>query len=302
MRRALPTTNQYLLDNVAKARLNEAYATGDAKRIAQAEKYYKDLSEDECELTTPYEHPEKRDKWVTTLTCRPRGFTISRMTFGTGSVYKMIDPAMSLMLTPHSLELATVTNLYYIRDVDRWHLLVHKDANIHEALKMTGWEFKPEEYKVVMFPERNTDFIADGYVEVTGPVVAGRIFITTVYKELYPEAGQPKAAAESIVQPETLKMDKAPVVNEELVGQPGPTSVVGTLEETAGAPVEGVKLETEVVQSGDTLAEAAADKSVAILEAAKDVVPVAEPTAEESAQEEASVTTAQPVSFGKKRK
>lgn len=307
MKRTTPTTWQYLLDNVSAARIKEAEATGDAKRIAEANRYYKDLSEDECEFTAPYAHPEKRGKFVTTLTCKARGFKINRLTFGTGDLYKMVEPNMSLMLTAKNLEVATVTNMYYIRETDRWHLLVHKDANIHEALKMSGYEYRPDEYKVTQFHQRNRDLLADGYVDVIGPVVAGRLYLTTVFRELYPEGLTPVA-------------------------------VEGKQETMVGKLAEGVKLATEVVSSGEaleeaktpleqiverhergedvfnhgkyeadaapvTMPEAAAAKSVAIQEAAKAAVP-----AEVLAEEEATPAPAEApakknqVSFNKKNK
>lgn len=282
------TAFQYLLDLTGAARIKAAKDSGNAASIAKAERFYTNLQESECVFTTPWRNPLANNRWETDITCMGRGFKIPSLRYNTGTLSPMILSHANFMANKSSLDLSTVTGLYHVYETDTDHLLIHPQSNVFEALKMTGFTFQPEEFEVTMYQQRNVDQKADGYVDIKHSVVAGRIYLSHVQREL--KSGQSDAA---------------------------PTSVVGTLEETKDPVAEGVKLDTEMTSTGESLtpveggqgtedeqiralldadknndatvlAEGAADKTVAIQDAAK-VVPVQEET---PAQEETSTQQA----------
>lgn len=294
MMSTLKTPFQYLLDLTGAARINAAKATGDKAAIAKAERFYLDLKESECEFTKPFKNVLAGNKWQTDVTVRTRGFKIPALRYNTGTLSPMIRPNANIMANKSSLDLSTVTGLYHVYETEADHLLVHPNSNIFEALKMTGYVFENSEYEITWFPARDENQKADGYVDIKHSVVSGRVYLSIVQKEVNKDnAPAPK--------------DVAPVT---------PVQVKGVVEETSAPVAEGVKLEGDVVQSGETLApveggvdaedaaiqalldadkkgdatvlaEGAADKTVAVQEAAKVVAPQEEAPAEEPAVEEA---------------
>lgn len=256
--RKYPTPWQYLVDIVAQSRLKAAYASNNAKTIKQAEAYYKGLTEDEVVFSTPFKNPNT-GKWVVSMTSHARGFKLADVNFNTGSLIKMVGANASHMATHDSLETSTVTGFYYSEEAEQNHLLVHPDSNIHEALKMTGYEFSPENYAINLYPERDGILKADGEVDISHPVVAGKVFISYVQRPV----------------------ESAP--------QSAPFSVEG-VDETIlnGGPVaEGFKLETEMTQEGEALppaegviAQEGEEPKEATEEVAKEEVQEEQPAAE----------------------
>ncbi|AEV89689.1 hypothetical protein OBP_252 [Pseudomonas phage OBP] len=180
----LKTPFQYLLDLTGASRIKAAKATGDAAAIAKAERFYLGLDESECEFTTPWQNPLAGNKWQVDVTVRTRGFKIPGLRFNTGTLSPMIRPGANIMANKSSLDLSTVTGLYHVYESDADHLLIHPNSNIYEALKMTGFVFDTSAFEVTWYPERDKDQKADGYVDVKHPVVAGRLFLSVVQREV----------------------------------------------------------------------------------------------------------------------
>lgn len=176
--RKYPTPWQYLVDLVGQGRLKAAYASGDAKQRAEAEKNFRGLTEDEVVFEKLVDR--KDGKLGYSLTCKVRGFKIKELTFATGSLAKMIQQNANLMVQHEDLATSQITGFYFCEDADQLHLLVHPNSNIHEALKMTGYEFQPEHYSATMYAGRDEILQADGVVSIEHPVIAGQIYISYV--------------------------------------------------------------------------------------------------------------------------
>lgn len=244
MRRAIPTSWQYLLDNLSTSKLNEAYNSGDETKINEAEAKFRNLSEDECTFEKPYRHPAKPGKFLTTMRCTKRNFMIDRLSFTPTPVFYMIDPAAKIMNDQVSLDGTSTPALYYVENTTRWHLVVKKETNLHEALKMTGWEFKPEEYQTTLFDIRNEELKADGYIDIIGPIVQGRLYLTYASAALQAQSFA-ATTTEANVSENIEKTQEAAVLGTGV-------EVKGT-EQVADGVAEGTKLETNLTEAGEKL-------------------------------------------------
>lgn len=208
----LHTPWQYLLDIVGASRLKEAEASGDAAYLKQQQAYYLGLDESECTFTVPYQHPDNKKYWLTNMTCLPRKFKLNRLRFNTGKIDSMIEPNAAYITDRNSLNLSTVSNLYRVYDqLDTYHLLVKKGDNLEEALQMTGFRFEANEYAKVLYDARDKQFEADGHFEITTPIVAGRIYITYVTRDLDAEAAEARLLEEEAkAKLANADQDKAP--------------------------------------------------------------------------------------------
>lgn len=265
--RKYPTPWQYLVDIIAQGRLKAAYASNDRKVRAAHDAAYRGLTEDEVVFEAL---PARKDgKLAYSMTSKVRGFKLAEVPFVTGSLAKMVKQNANLMAVHEDLATSQITGFYFCEDADQLHLLVHPNSNIHEALKMTGYEFEPQHYNVQAYAERDNVLQANGVVTIKHPVVAGEIYI-------------------SHVQPYVAPVQEAPIQFSEETYQAKLKTVVADVAAEAG--------EQQVDISATVLAEEAADKSVAIQEAAS-VVPVSIPAEEvvEETAEEAPVEEAKPV-------
>lgn len=223
--RQIPTPWQYLINIFAGARLKAAQATGNAKTIAQAEKYYRNLGEDECTFTTPMKPAEALGKYQTAMTVKGRNFKVDPLRFGTGTLLGMVKTQANYLVNKSSLDTNTVTGLYFVVENDQLHLLINAKSNIWEALKLTGYEFAPSMFNVVMYNDYSTEFKADGHIDIKTPIVAGRIYITHIKRSFKPaetlvneKAAVPAPvdvpAPASEVQETVVLEEVAPVVEE----------------------------------------------------------------------------------------
>lgn len=224
---------QYLVDLVSKQRLEQAHASGDREHIEQQERFYRDLDESECVFTKPYQHPDNPKTWYTEMTVRSRGFKINKLKFNTGDLANMLEPNCQYMFNRNSLNRSTNPDMYRVQDsLDTIHLLIKKGTPVAEALEMTGFILAPTEYSVVEYPTRNTEFEANGHIQVTTPIVAGRIYLTDVTRDLEAEGRaeaeelKAKAKLQDIELQENIDAIKAEVGKEELADltkEPAPT-------------------------------------------------------------------------------
>ncbi len=281
--RKYPTPWQYLVDLIATGRLKAAYASGDRKAIANAEAAYKGLSEDEVVFSAPT--TRKDGKLVVNMTCK-RGFKLNDIVFNTGTLAKMVAQNANLMAAHEDLNTSQITGFYFCEDADQLHLLINPNSNLHEALKMTGYEFPPENYKTTIYPQRDDVLLAEGEIAITHPVVAGTVFVSYVQAPKSPleQLRERADAGEDVVNTEkfSLKDGLIPETSAELLESGAPLTDLTQ----GGSP--GPIVEHEFSKDGTELAEAAADKTVAIQETAK-----AESPAEEPVQEEAPAQTQQ---------
>lgn len=277
--RKYPTPWQYLVDIVAQGRLKAAYASNDPKVRAAADKNFRGLVEDEV-VFAPVGN--KNGKLVYSMTSKVRGFAIKELAFATGSLTKMVQQNANLMVKHDDLDSSQITGFYFCEDADQLHLLVNPNSNIHEALKMTGYEFQPEHYSVVMYAGRDAILKADGVVSIAHPVIAGEVFISYV---------QPVAPTEKRgVIPSFIPEDE-PTYQSSLQDEP----VLFAKEAyDPSAPVVGEEagIPGYVAPSFAELTDPAVEKSVAVQEAAK-VVPVSTPVEEETVVEEKPVVQQQ---------
>lgn len=176
--RKYPTPWQYLVDIVGQGRLKAAYASNNPKVRAEADKNFRGLTEDEVVFEKLADR--KDGKLGYSLTCKVRGFKINELAFATGNLSKMVIQNANLMAQHEDLATSQITGFYFCEDADQLHLLVHPNSNVHEALKMTGYEFLPEHYNVELYAQRDEILQADGVVTVNHPVVAGQIYVSYV--------------------------------------------------------------------------------------------------------------------------
>lgn len=274
--RKYPTPWQYLVDIVAQGRLKAAYASNDPKVRAAADKNFRGLVEDEV-VFAPVGN--KNGKLVYSMTSKVRGFAIKELAFATGSLTKMVQQNANLMVKHDDLDSSQITGFYFCEDADQLHLLVNPNSNIHEALKMTGYEFQPEHYNVVMYAGRDAILKADGIVSIAHPVIAGEVFIS--YVQPVVREGYKSSLQEEPIQFATEPYDpSAPFLAKE-----AQSDKVPEVGEEAGIP-------GYVAPSFAELIDPAVEKSVAVQEAAK-VVPVSTPVEEEAAVEEKPVVQQQ---------
>lgn len=274
--RKYPTPWQYLVDIVAQGRLKAAYASNNPKVRAEADKNFRGLTEDEVVFEALA--PRKDGKQAYSLTCKVRGFKLNELTFATGSLGKMIAQNANLMAQHEDLATSQITGFYFCEDADQLHLLVHPNSNIHEALKMTGYEFQPEHYKSELYAHRDDILQADGVVSINHPVVAGQIYISYVQALKNTNADKDAAGVEAFKA--ASEFVEPPVVDN---SQAGPVDYVTPFEFSKDATA---------------LAEGAADKTVAVQDAAK----VDEAPAQETAPAEEAPAEEPVVQIQKKKK
>lgn len=187
---------QYLLDIVGQQRLAQAEASGNQEDIAQAKRFYTDLDESECTFTEPYQHPDNPKIWFVSMTCLGRGFKINRLKFNTGDLKLMLEPNTQYITNRNSLNLSTTPNMYHVLDsLDTFHLLVAKDTPVLEALVHTGFRFNDNEFTEVKYDARDAQFEANGHIDIRTPVVAGRIYVTNIIRDLDKEAEEARLKA-----------------------------------------------------------------------------------------------------------
>lgn len=274
--RKYPTPWQYLVDIVAQGRLKAAYASNNPKVRAEADKNFRGLTEDEVVFEALA--PRKDGKQAYSLTCKVRGFKLNELTFATGSLGKMIAQNANLMAQHEDLATSQITGFYFCEDADQLHLLVHPNSNIHEALKMTGYEFQPEHYKSELYAHRDDILQADGVVSINHPVVAGQIYISYVQALKNTNADKDAAGVEAFKA--ASEFVEPPVVDN---SQAGPVDYVTPFEFSKDATA---------------LAEGAADKTVAVQDAAK----VDEAPAQETAPAEEAPAEEPVIQIQKKKK
>ena len=308
--RKYPTPWQYLVDIIAQGRLKAAYASNDRKVRAAHDVAYRGLTEDEVVFEAL---PARKDgKLAYSMTSKVRGFKLAEVPFVTGSLAKMVKQNANLMVAHEDLATSQITGFYFCEDADQLHLLVHPNSNIHEALKMTGYEFEPQHYNVQAYAERDVVLQADGVVTIKHPVVAGEIYISHVQPYVPPIENrgvvsgfiaEDEPAYQSSLQEAPVKFatepydPSAPYVAKE--AQPESLPEIPALDK-APAVGEEAGIPGYVAPSFTELTEDAVAKTVAIQEAAA-VVPVSIPeeaVVEETAEavvEEAPVEEVKPV-------
>lgn len=226
--RKYPTPWQYLVDIVGQGRLKAAYASNNPKVRAEADKNFRGLTEDEVVFEKLADR--KDGKLGYSLTCKVRGFKINELTFATGNLSKMIIQNANLMAQHEDLGTSQITGFYFCEDADQLHLLVHPNSNVHEALKMTGYEFLPEHYNVDLYAQRDEILQANGVVTINHPVVAGQIYVSYVQPVKSTEQeledagfGEPtkRDGLESLSINQEPYQDKAPVIDPTKGGQIG---------------------------------------------------------------------------------
>lgn len=181
-KRLIPTPRQYLTDIIANSMINEAIASGDQAYIAAQKARYSNLSEDEVIYSSEIRNPIT-GKYRTTMTVPPRGFKLPSVNFRTGAVEKMLDPNAEIVDFVNTLTSITKPGFYYVKDVNRYHLVCNQELNIWEALKLTGYEFDIKSFKFVQYATGFDEItVADGHVDITCPIVEGRLMVTYLKK------------------------------------------------------------------------------------------------------------------------
>lgn len=178
-----PSIMQYLVDLVANSKLKEARDGGDKDFVARQEKYFKDLSESEVKFSPPVKSTFTNGKWQTSMSSPKRGFQISKLTYNTGTLKALTKAVAQAMARKDSLDHATVPGIYVVEENDQIHLLIERDSNIFDALKMTGYEFPADSFKTSLYDVREEELKADGYVDIDHSVVSGRLFISYIRRD-----------------------------------------------------------------------------------------------------------------------
>lgn len=178
-----PSIMQYLVDLVANSKLKEARDGGDKDFIARQEKYFKDLSESEVKFSPPVKSTFTNGKWQTSMSSPKRGFQISKLTYNTGTLKALTKAVAQAMARKDSLDHATVPGIYLVEENDQIHLLIERDSNIFDALKMTGYEFPADSFKTSLYDVREEELKADGYVDIDHSVVSGRLFVSYIRRD-----------------------------------------------------------------------------------------------------------------------
>lgn len=182
------TPNQYLVNNIAKARLQYAYNSGDHKIADQAEKYYKDLGEREVTFSE-FVYNEKTNKHSTNMTCKGRGFMLKNITFNQGTIAKMLADDAQPLFKLATLKKTSVGGFYLVDESKQMFLLVEKNASIPEALLLTKCNFDPSTYTIELFEQYDESVHAVGVVTINSPIVGGKIYIANI------DHGEEEAAA-----------------------------------------------------------------------------------------------------------
>lgn len=228
-----PSPWQWFLDLVAEKRLTEVAKTGTAKLLEQAQKYYKDLKEDEVVFTDPVFvekklNPEK-SYWKVSYDCAGRGYTRPDITFRTHPLAAMIERNATPLAGP--VQEVTTPGFYVDKETNQFHL-VHADDGIEylTLLKATGYAFGVAKVDIEEFAEYNEALHADGVVEIAYPFVAGKIYLNkikpVVNEEIVPTVEEVVQESvdetlEQVQETETV-VEKQEVVEEEVVQEQKP--------------------------------------------------------------------------------
>jgi hypothetical protein len=172
----VPTIKQYLLDLLVKSQLDAADRTKDPKQIALAEKKYKGLTEKEVEFGD-YVLDPKTGKYSVKLVAKTRNWTLQKMTFNTGTIEALSRKNQQGAAQISALEMVTSPGLIYVQENDSRYLAVEPDANIFEAMKLTGYEFPADSFVPTIYGEPKEDSKAVGQVDLDHPIVAGRFLL-----------------------------------------------------------------------------------------------------------------------------
>lgn len=191
-----PTPWQFLLDIISAAKLKAAETIQNPIAREAAIKKYKDLREGECKFSTPIKNKTTAGAWLVDITVAGRGFKLESVAYKTGTIIGMSKPNANVMLMAETLDLSTTTGLYFVEQTQQLHLLVHPQSNIWEALQMTGYQFSPKQFQAVQYDTRNTDLKADGHIDISDSVVAGRVYVSFIQRSVE------KAPVSEVIPPE----------------------------------------------------------------------------------------------------
>lgn len=172
----VPTINQYLLNLVSGVQITAAEKSKDAKKIAIANRDYKDLKESEVTFG-PFVRDDATGKWSTSIRANTRGWTLRKQVFSTGTIKGLARANQQGGEKLDALTLLRTPNLVYIQENDSYYLVVEKDTNVFEALKLTGYEFPADSFVPTIYGKPNKDNWAVGHVDLEHPIVAGRFLL-----------------------------------------------------------------------------------------------------------------------------
>lgn len=175
------TINQYLLDLFTTAQLAAADKTKDQKQIALAEKKYKNLQESEVTFGS-FIRDAKTGKYSVKVTAKSRGNWVVNMTFNTGTIAKLSAKNQQGATQVSALDLVSIPTLLYVQENDSRYLVVEKDSNISEALKLTGYSFPEGSFVPTIYGKPDATSKAVGQVDIDHPIVAGRFLIAYLGK------------------------------------------------------------------------------------------------------------------------
>lgn len=207
----LYTTNQYLTDQVATARLRTAYASEDPAKIRDAERWYRDLDyvKDRVEFTPIVFNPLKRS-WVTRMRSIGRNWRQDfDILFGTKTLLMMVQKNIRYLENDELMKNVRNPGMYVSKATNTIFLIHPENATPEEILALSGCYFTDKEY--IVAGRRD-------YIDIDCPVVAGRFMLVRVNTEPFE---QPKEEEEIVIAPqsESLSNEKTP----EAEGQEEPT-------------------------------------------------------------------------------
>lgn len=193
-----PTPWQYFLDIISAKRIKEVTASGNQAEIEKVLYRYADLREDEVVFSDPkfIEKPLRpaSSYWVISYDCIGRKYRRPDITFRSIPLSDMLHTRAEVAAA--EFHRITKPGFYLDRVSGQYHILMDKDANLWEALRMTGYEFDPERYSFEKYEEYRMGFQADGHVDVKYPFIEGRIYVTYIVAD--------KLVGEGQSQPQTL--------------------------------------------------------------------------------------------------
>lgn len=243
-----PTIYKYLLDIFTAARLKTANDGGDQKAIARAHAAYDGLVESDV-VFGPITRIESLGRYKTSITCKKRNWAATSVTFPTGTLKALCGYNIQGVAQLKSLSMADRPGLFYINETDTLYMMTEKDANIFEALKMSGWEIPATSINTVIYPTRKDDIRAVGHVDIDHPIVTGRFMLDYL---VHAQQSQPQSEEE--LTEENTKPDTS-VKSEEVVSTENQQSA--TADSSEGASTQAVTesqtpAESEAPATSDT--------------------------------------------------
>lgn len=174
-----PTIYQYMLNLFVNARIKTAEASGDAKAIARAHAAYDNISESEVTFSK-FVKNTATGKWTSTITSKVRGWT-GNINFNTGTLKALIGDNLQGVGKLESLvRMVDFPGLFFVDETQALYLVVEKDANIFEALKMSGYEFPTDTFNVILKKDFDPVTHSDGFVDIDHPIVTGRLLLSYI--------------------------------------------------------------------------------------------------------------------------